>query len=189
MELFWLKGFDGASIAELTGAMGIASPSLYAAFGSKEGLFREAVARYLAQEGADIWQAVLTAGSAHAVIERFLMATATAFTLEGRPTGCFVVLSAINAGAASAEVRAELHAWRERNVTGLTQHLARGVAAGEIAADTDLEQVARFYVTVQQGMALQARDGASRAMLEAIAQSALAAWGPLTAGKTVPAGQ
>ena len=92
MEVFWAKGFDGASLADLRAAMGINSPSLYAAFGSKEGLFREAVALYGVTEGTEIWTALPQAPTAREAIERFLRASAVSFTRPDRPAGCLVVL-------------------------------------------------------------------------------------------------
>src|SRR5918996_4164529 len=91
MEVFWAKGYDGASLSDLTAAMGINSPSLYAAFGSKEGLFREAVALYGATEGTEIWEALPQAPTAREAIERFLRASALSFTRPDRPAGCLVV--------------------------------------------------------------------------------------------------
>src|ERR671919_2398814 len=88
MEVFWAKGFDGASMADLTGAMGINSPSLYAAFGSKEDLFREAVALYGATEGTEIWSGLQEAPTARAAVERFLRVSAESFTRPGKPRGC-----------------------------------------------------------------------------------------------------
>lgn len=181
MEVFWAKGFEGASMTDLTSAMGIASPSLYAAFGSKEALFREAVALYIATEGTEIWRAVTTATTAYGAIEGYLMATARVFSRSNKPTGCLVVLSALHASEENEAVREVLITHRRQNVMELAQQLSRGVATGEIAATVDLEAVARFYVTIQQGMSIQARDGADRKTLEAIARSALAAWPGLTA--------
>lgn len=184
MEVFWAKGFEGASMAELTAAMGIASPSLYAAFGSKDALFREAVGLYVATDGSDIWAAVTQADTAYAAVEGFLMATARLFSRPDKPSGCLVVLSALHETQASEAVRSELTAKRERNTQDLARRLSQAVATGEIAASTDIDTVARFYVTVQQGMSIQARDGADRATLEGIARSALAAWPSLVAARS-----
>lgn len=181
MEVFWIKGFEGASMTDLTEAMAIASPSLYAAFGSKEALFREAVALYISTDGSDIWAALTKAETAYGAVEGFLMETARLFSRPDKPSGCLVVLSALHATDGNEPVRAELIAKREQNTGDLARRLAEGVTSGEIAADVDTDMLARFYVTVQQGMSIQARDGADRALLETIARSALAAWAPLTA--------
>jgi AcrR family transcriptional regulator len=181
MDIFWDKGFEGTSMVDLTAGMGIGAPSLYAAFGSKEELFRQAVALYAATEGADIWGAIARGETAYGAVEGFLMATADAFTRPGRPSGCLVVLSALHSTDGNERLRAELVAKRLRNTADLAAHLARGIDRGELPPGTDVGRLARFYVTVQQGMSIQARDGADRATLEEIARSALAAWGALTA--------
>jgi AcrR family transcriptional regulator len=187
MELFWAKGYEGASMAELTAAMGIASPSLYAAFGSKEDLFRQSLTLYGASEGPEIWDAVENAATAFEAVEGYLMQSARVFTRPGKPPGCLVVLSALHATEASATLRRELTAMRKRSVVDLAARLAKGVAAGEISHEANLKAIASYYVTVQQGMSIQARDGASRKLLESIARAALAAFQPLTsAGAAQP---
>ena len=180
MEVFWEKGYEGASMADLTAAMGIGSPSLYAAFGSKEGLFREAIALYNATDGAAVWQETLAAPSAYGAAEAFLMTSALQFSTLDKPSGCFVTLSVLHLTPASAAVRAELSARRVHNVQVLAEKLAEGVQSGEIDEAVNVEAVARFFITVQQGMSIQARDGATRQKLEEIAHSALAAWSALT---------
>ena len=181
MEVFWEKGLEGASMIDLTTAMGIASPSLYAAFGSKEALFREAVAHYVATDGAAIWNAVANAATVYKAVEALLMETARQFSRPGKPRGCLVILSALHANEANEAVRAELAAIRSRNAAALARRLAAAAASGEIAPNTDTDALADFYVTVQQGLSIRSRDGADRAALEAEARAALAAWGPLTA--------
>ena len=180
MEVFWAKGYEGASMADLTAAMGIASPSLYAAFGSKEELFRQALTLYGSTEGGEIWDAVQNAPTARQAIEAYLMETARVFTRSGKPPGCMIVLSALHATETCETVRQELIRLRAQTVDDLAAILQRGIAAGEIARGVDVKAVASYYVTVQQGMSIQARDGANRKTLQAIARAALAAWEPLT---------
>jgi AcrR family transcriptional regulator len=180
MEVFWAKGYDGASLAELTAAMDINSPSLYAAFGSKEALFREAVDLYGATEGTEIWTALPEAPTARAAIERFLCATAEAFTRPGKPAGCLIVLGALHANDANANVCRALRQHRADNVVALRARLERAVGEGELPQNLDCQAVATFYATVQQGMSIQARDGATRDTLLAVAGCAMAAWDGLT---------
>lgn len=180
MELFWNKGYEGASMAELTSVMGIGAPSLYAAFGSKEELFRQAVDLYCDTEGGIIWRNALAAPTAFESVKAFLMTTAREFTRADRPRGCLVILSALHATESSATVRAELTAKRRQCIRVLADHLGSGIERGEIAPGTDLEGLARYYLTVQQGMSIQARDGADQRMLEVIAEAALASWAPMT---------
>jgi len=181
MELFWDRGYDATSLADLTAAMGIASPSLYAAFGSKEALFREAIELYEATEGAELWAPVAAAPTAHAAAERFLMGTARIFSRPNKPCGCLVVLSALHVGDTSPTVRHELVRRRAKPVSDLAECFARGIATGEVPPDAPLHAIAAYFVTVQQGMSIQARDGATQADLEVIARAALAAWQPLIA--------
>lgn len=180
MEVFWTKGYEGAAISDLTEAMGIAAPSLYAAFGSKERLFAEAVELYGRTEGPEIWGAVENAATAREAFEGYLSATARAFTRPGKPAGCMVVLSAIHTTNASAGVCEALRLNRVGSQGGLKARLDAAVASGELPAGFDTGAVAAFFVTVQQGMSIQARDGASREALQKVADSAMAAWGPLT---------
>ncbi len=182
MEVFWIRGYEAASISDLTEAMGIASPSLYAAFGSKEGLFHEAVELYGRTEGPALWDAVEAAPTAREGIEGFLAATARAFSRPGKPRGCLVTLSAINLVSASPSVCDAMRKERGRGQRGLEARLQRAMAEGELPASLDAGAVAAFYLTVQQGMSIQARDGASRETLEQVVRGAMAAWTPLTGG-------
>jgi AcrR family transcriptional regulator len=180
MEVFWVKGYDSASLSDLTAAMSINSPSLYAAFGSKERLFREAVALYGETEGAGIWTAIPEAPTAREGFERFLRASAEAFTRSEKPAGCLIVLGALTANDANANVCRELRDQRAGNVTTLRDRLKRAVREGELPKSLDCLAVATFYATVQQGMSIQARDGASRETLLSVAVCAMTAWDGLT---------
>lgn len=181
MEVFWIKGYEAASLSDLTAAMGIASPSLYAAFGSKERLFHEAVELYGRTEGPQLWDVVDAAPTARQAIEGFLMATAQAFTRPGKPRGCLVTLSAINLTDASPSVCEAMREQRAFGQRGLEARLKRAIAEGDLPGDLDLGGVAAFYLTVQQGMSIQAREGATRETLEKVVRGAMAAWAPLTA--------
>lgn len=182
MEVFWVKGYEGAAISDLTQAMGIGSPSLYAAFGSKEGLFGEAVELYGRTEGPEIWDPIARAPTAREAFAGYLSATARAFSRPGKPPGCMVVLSALHVGNAGAGVCEALRRSRADSQNGLKARLDEAVASGELPANMDTAAVAAFYITVQQGMSIQARDGASHEALQKIADNAMAAWAPLTAG-------
>ena len=102
------------------------------------------------------------------------------FTRRNKPPGCLIVLSALHPSEHSDTVRRELIDLRNQNIEGLKQRLQQGVDAGEISSRADLAAIARYYVTVQQGMSIQARDGATRQQLEHVARAALAAWPALT---------
>ena len=182
MEMFWAKGFEGASMTDLTSAMGINSPSLYAAFGSKEKLFEEAVALYQESEGTEIWKALPEAPTAREAVEQFLRRTALSFTRKDKPAGCLIVLGALHADRGSEAACQFLQRQRAGNVTALRERLERGIRDGDLPAGMDCLKLAIFYATVQHGMSIQARDGASRETLLAIADSAMAAWDPLISG-------
>jgi AcrR family transcriptional regulator len=180
MDLFWIKGYEGASISDLTTAMGIGSPSLYAAFGSKEALFLEAAKLYDATEGSLNWRALQTAPTAREATEGVLMDTAAAFGRKGKPAGCLTVLSALNVTDANQTIRQALRGKRELCIEALEARLRRAVEVGELSRELDIRSVATFYVTVHQGMSIQSRDGASSETLMRIARAAMSAWETLT---------
>ncbi|TKT80070.1 TetR/AcrR family transcriptional regulator [Aquamicrobium sp. LC103] len=184
MVLFWKKGYAGASLSDLTAAMGINSPSLYAAFGSKEALFREALALYGKSESGEIWEPIVTGRTAREAIAGFLHGTAISFTRPGKPAGCLVVLGALHADDAGEAVCGALRDKRVENVAEISERLKRAIAEGELPPSIDCDAIASFYVTVQQGMSIQARDGASRETLLAIADGAMAAWDRLTTAES-----
>jgi AcrR family transcriptional regulator len=180
MELFWARGYEGSSISDLTNAMGIASPSLYAAFGSKEALFQEAVAHYKATEGPEILAAMDVAPAIRDAVEAYLTTSALTFTRRGKPRGCMIVLSGLTPATTNDELCVGLRNDRAANIDSLETRLKLAVAAKQLSAKIDARAVATFYVTVQQGMAIQARDGATRATLMRIAYDAMKAWPALT---------
>lgn len=182
MLLFWEKGFQGAAMSELTAAMGINAPSLYACFGSKEGLYREAMALYESGDGAELAAAIAAAPTVRDAIEIYLMRSAALFSRPGKPAGCMIVLSVVHAAVTSEEAGRALRDARTEMQGVLEARLRGALASGELSAG-DPAAIAAFYCTVQQGMSIRARDGASRAELEAVAQGAMAAWDGLTSSR------
>lgn len=176
MEVFWAKGYAGASMAELTDAMGINSPSLYAAFGTKEELFEQAVDLYGRTEGVALWDHLPKAPSAKMAIRALLRAAADSYANPANPPGCLVVLGAIVGGDAEDSVAAGLAARRAHALDLVIQRLQQDVRAGLLPASLDCRAVATFYMTVQQGMSLQARDAQDHAALLATAEAAMLAW-------------
>lgn len=186
MMLFWEKGFQGASMSELTATMGINSPSLYAAFGSKDGLYREAMALYEDGDGVELGREIAQAPTAKAAVEAYLMRSAALFTRPGKPAGCMVVLSVVHGAGTSPQTSDALRDARAQAQALIEARLRRAAAAGELPQTCDPATLASFYVTVQQGMSIQARDRATRPELEAIAQAAMAAWEGLTGSTGQP---
>ncbi len=177
MDVFWARGYEGASIGELTAAMGIERPSLYAAFGCKEALFRQAVELY---RGKGLTrQALLNAPTARDAIASMLRTNAAHYAAPGQPRGCLVVLAAVVGTEASAEVRAELAEMREEVRSAVEARIREGMAAGDVPQTADAALMASFYCTVLNGLSLQARDGRSADDLIAIATAAMAAWDSL----------
>jgi len=175
LEVFWRKGYEGASLPDLTRAMGINRPSLYAAFGNKESLFRKALARYLDGPAAYAREA-LEEPTARAVAERLLNESARKLTDAHGPRGCLVVQAALACGETSESVRRELVAHRAALQAELRRRFERGVAEGDLSSDVDCADLARYVVTVVHGMAVQAAGGATRAELRHVAAIALRAW-------------
>ena len=176
MEVFWERGYEGASLSDLTAAMEIASPSLYAAFGSKEALFRESVTHYSQTDGSGLWQSLDSQPTAREAVASLLKASAEASTQPNKPTGCFLVLAMANCAPENAEVQNELR--DRRNFLGdlVRLRLDRGVADGDLPPGTDTRALSAYFITVMQGMSLRARDGGTRAELLDVAGYAMAAW-------------
>jgi len=182
VTVFWEHGYDATSIALLTEAMGIGAPSLYAAFGDKRALFGEALDRYLRTYGAFTARALAEEPTAREAIERLLCEAAAAYAGAGHPPGCLLITAATNCTPSSAEVKTCLRDLRAQGQLALEQKITAAVQAGELPAGTDAHALAAFYAATLQGMCAQARDGATRGDLAAIATAALRAW-PLPAGQ------
>jgi AcrR family transcriptional regulator len=180
MEVFWEQGYEGTSINDLTAAMGIAAPSLYAAFGHKEDLFRAAIDLYESTEGVATTSA-LDESTAREAVEAMLRRNADAYADPDTPNGCMIVLSATTGAVENQDVRAYLADHRRQSVEAVAARVRRGIADGDVPAAVDPEAIAAFYVTVLQGLSIQARDRAGPAVLTAVVDSAMAAWPTLTA--------
>ncbi|MEV7378657.1 TetR/AcrR family transcriptional regulator [Streptomyces lydicus] len=173
---FWEQGYEATSISDLTRAMGISAPSLYAAFGDKRALFDEVVAEYRRLYGGFISRAVAEEPTARRGVERALREAAAEYTAPGRPRGCLVISAALNISPASAEVAASLREMRRSNLREIASAVRADVAAGELPADTDADALADYVGAVIQGISQQARDGAERTALEAVVELAMRAW-------------
>lgn len=176
MHVFWRRGYEAASISELTAAMGITAPSLYTAFGDKERLFLAAVERYATGPGGGYPRALEEEPTAYLAIKRCLEEAAEELTRPCHPKGCMVVMAATNCSEASAHIQAALAKRRAASDSGVRCRIEHGVKNGELPAGTDAQALASFYATVFRGMSMQAADGASREALLATAAMAMRAW-------------
>jgi AcrR family transcriptional regulator len=176
LDLFWRRGYEATSISELTSGMGLTPPSLYAAFGSKHELFLEAMRRYQELYGERITHSLDEDLMAKDAIERMLREAADVYSSLLTPPGCFIVTAATNCSPASSDVEAALRERRNMSEERVRERIAAGIAAGELSMQTDARALAKFYATIIQGMSIQARDGATHAELDAVVDSAMAAW-------------
>ncbi|MBO0850183.1 MAG: TetR/AcrR family transcriptional regulator [Pseudonocardia sp.] len=181
MEAFWEHGYEGTSIHELTEAMGINAPSLYAAFSCKEALFREAVALYGEMEGGPLRRALEEEPTAREAAAGMLRAGAIAYTEPGKPNGCMIVLAATTYTPKTEGIRDYLTEERRAGTRALRERLERAVAEGDLSPEVDTQMLAGYVSTVLHGMSVQARDGVGRAELLAVADAAMAGWDRLTA--------
>jgi len=176
MLLFWRKGFAVTSINDLCVAMGVRSPSLYAAFGSKEELYLEAIEHYVQTQGPPVWGKLAEGATARAGIENLLIAgTESLPKSRAIPAGCMATLAAVGDEWPAAIARV-IKKVRLEMLGMLRSRLETAVAKGELPASTDIDGLSRFYLSVFQGMAIQAQDGATRAELRGVATAAMAAW-------------
>ncbi|MGW0629000.1 TetR/AcrR family transcriptional regulator [Streptomyces sp. NPDC002758] len=174
VRAFWEHGYEATSVSDLTRIMGIGAPSLYAAFSDKRSLFEEAVRVYDGTYGAFPQRALKEEPTARAAVERLLREAATEFTDPGRPHGCLVIHAATN--CATPEIENSLRRRRNADIAAIESRIAGDVACGALPPGTDAAALARHVGAVFQGMSQQARDGASRAELEAVAEITMAIW-------------
>jgi len=175
MQVFWRKGYQGASMADLTAAMGINSPSVYAAFGNKHGLFK-AVLDHYDKTRAGFLRDVLAAPTAKDAASRFLMGVAERATNPRHPPGSLLVQSGLTCGDAAANIPEEVARHRAGAELALRERFECSTAAQELPKGAEPPALARYLIAVANGMYVQASSGASREELQQVAQLALAAW-------------
>jgi len=183
MEVFWRHGYEGATIAQLTEAMGINPPSLYACFGNKEGLLKAALDRYSKLRG--VWMdEVVAAPTARDVAERMLMGIADKQTDPANPPGCLLVQGGIACGTGSENVPFELAARRAENEDQLRDRFIRAKAEGDLKPSSDPAALARYVLAVSVGMGVMASSGADREALRQVASVAVEAVEAQSADRT-----
>ncbi|MGM4956456.1 TetR/AcrR family transcriptional regulator [Bradyrhizobium barranii] len=183
MEVFWRHGYEGATIAQLTEAMGINPPSLYACFGNKEGLLKAALDRYTKLRG--VWMnEVVAAPTARDVAERMLMGIADKQTDPANPPGCLLVQGGIACGSGSENVPFELAARRAENEDQLRDRFVRAKAEGDLKPTSDPAALARYVSAVSVGMGVMASSGSDREALREVADVAVQAVEAQSADRT-----
>jgi AcrR family transcriptional regulator len=177
LAVFWRDGYEGASLPALTKAMGINRPSLYAAFGNKEALFRKAVDRYDRGPAGYAYRA-LKKPSAREVVEALLEGIVALLTKPQNPGGCLMVQGALACGENAKRVRHELESRRAAGVVAMRRRFQRAIDEGDLPANADATGLARFLATVMHGLAVQAASGASRKELVRVKDMVLRMWPP-----------
>src|ERR1700674_5537516 len=172
LQVFWRKGYEGASLSDLTKAVGVSRPSLYAAFGDKKALFRKALDRYLTGPAA-YTQEALKEPTARAVVERLLQGAADLNAAPRNPGGCLMVQGALASGATGDSIRQELVACRAAGEAALRRRFQRAKSERDLPADTDPADSARYLATIIYGMAVQAAGGCSRDKLQHVVEMTL----------------
>ena len=175
MHVFWQNGYEGASLTQLTAAMGISRPSLYAVFGDKETLFRKVLDRYMEGPAAYVDKA-MAAPTARATVERLLFGAIDLLTSSRNSSGCLIQQGALACGEGASGIRRELRARRRAGEVLLRRRLEQGVTEEELSSDTDCVALSRYFVTVIRGLGVSAVSGIDRDGLRGIARTSLAAW-------------
>ncbi|WP_231972583.1 TetR/AcrR family transcriptional regulator [Nocardiopsis alborubida] len=178
MAMFWEHGYAGVSLTDLTRAMGITKTSMYAAFGNKEELFRKALERY-AEGPASYGTRALEEPTARDVATAYLTGSIAASTRPDRPAGCLGVQGFMAASHLGEPARDTLSAWRVENLSRLRDRFRQAVDEGDLPPDADPEVLARYLMTMANGIAVQATSGADRDELQRMADAALRNWPPL----------
>ena len=177
MELFWRQGYEPTSLDQLKAAMGgLSSASFYGAFGSKEALYREALAVYLDTHGRAVAPLYDEALPPREALEQALRASGRLQTDAALPTGCMVVLSAANGSPGSAPLQALVAEERRRNRNAIGSCVHRAVASGALRTETNVTGLAALFEALLVGMSIQARDGVPNAVIDAAVSSVLQLW-------------
>ncbi|AUG02503.1 TetR family transcriptional regulator [Pseudomonas sp. 09C 129] len=171
-EVFWRLGYEGASMPELSAAMGITVQSLYAAFRSKAELYQQALAHYQRSTGAFAERALREEADVVDGFLRLLREAAHEYSLPGRPRGCMISTATLTCAVENDALREFVSALRANTLKAFEAHIEQGIANGQLRADTQAAALARYIGAIIQGMSVQAQDGADCAALLAIGELA-----------------
>ena len=175
LNVFWSRGYEGASMAELTEALGINKPSIYAAFGNKEALFRKALARYTTGSAAFVGEA-MKEPTARQAVEKLLMRAVDFFCDKSTPNGCMIVQGALTCGQSASAIQQELIVYRGHFEATLNKRFDLAKTQGDLPQHVNTKQLGKYIATIHQGMSVQATSGATREDLLAIVEMALKNW-------------
>ena len=176
MRLFWDRGYEGTSFHDLVAIMGISPSSFYNAFGSKERLYAEATEAYLCVTGEWFYECLASPGDARAAFDRLFETIATELTRRDVPAGCMISLAGTHLPPALNPLREMMAGHRATVQAAFANRLRQGVEAGDLMPDTDVVGLARFFSVLARGMAVHARDGATRDQLLGVVRAAMRAW-------------
>jgi AcrR family transcriptional regulator len=175
MTVFWRKGYEGTSLSDLTEAMGINRPSLYAAYGNKEDLFRKVLERY--GEGPSSYEReALARSTAREVAEGLLNGAADVQTDPHTPAGCLATLGTTYCAEDSSTVGKILIASRLAGHAAIRERFERARAEGDLPADADPKALTHYIGTVVCGMAVLAASGVTRKELDRVIELTMRAW-------------
>jgi AcrR family transcriptional regulator len=175
LMLFWRHGYEGTSMSALTSAMRISTPSLYAAFGSKESLFQKAVDRYV-QRPASYLPKALKEPTARRAVEKLFRGAINMVMHPRHPDGCLLVHGALAASPSCDAIREQLSLRRARAETAVRLRLERAIVEADLPSRANAGQLARYIVTVLWGLSVQAAGGAKRSQLKEVAEMAMRCW-------------
>ncbi len=173
LRVFWEKGYDNASLTDLTEAMGVTRPSLYAAFGNKEALFKQALDLYAREKLAYVGGA-LEAATARGVAQRMLRGTIQNTTSEC--PGCLGVITSVSCGRPDSPIKQDIRERTQSVRQAMVDRIQRAIDEGDFTLPVEAEAITQYLMAVMQGIAVQAGAGASRAELEEVAEATLAMW-------------
>jgi len=173
LRVFWQKGYEGASLTDLTEAMGITRPSLYAAFGNKEALFKQALDLYEREKLAYV-RGALGARTARGVAQRMLDGTIQNITSDCR--GCMGVMASVQCGNQDSPIRDDVNSRAQAARGAVVERMQQAIDAGDFSIPVEAEAMTRYLIALMQGISVQAGGGASREDLQRVADAALAVW-------------
>ena len=182
MRVFWSMGYEATSMADLRAALGINQASLYAAYGSKEALFRETVALYLNTDGVATARALAADLPTREAIHTMLQDGVDMFVAEKVPRGCLLVLSTLNCTVENKGIQDYLSSLRDQTRVSIEARLRRGQREGDVPKTVPVKAIAAFYATVLYGLSIQARDGSKRKTLTDVVNCSMSAWDRLASG-------